>query len=170
MYANTEKAIQMAKIILNRHWNSLFPVDVHEIAHRMGVIVNNSPTGNLNLGNAFNAFQEELSGRFDMINNQAVCTINDSDSWVRQRFTLAHELGHYVLEHGSGFRDTTYSFDRNFNPRETEANYFAAELLMPAEYVSRYVQLNNLDIHEMATFFDVSQQAMRVRLDFLRLF
>lgn len=169
-YADKEKAIYMAKSVLNRHWNGRFPVDVHEIAHRMGVIVNNSPTGNLNLGDAFH---EKLSGRFDIINNQAVCTINSSDSWVRRRFTLAHELGHYVLDHGSGFRDTAYSFEVTPDYRETEANYFAAELLMPTEYIQNYLQQNNVNIdnnwsiREMANFFDVSERAIYVRLEYL---
>jgi hypothetical protein len=69
--------------------------------------------------------------------------INESHSSARQRFTVAHELGHILLHrfsrpHADGriqvrFRDTRSS-DGNVR-EEIEANEFAAELLMPERYV-----------------------------------
>lgn len=64
--------------------------------------------------------------------------VNAAEHPVRRRFTLAHELGHHRLGHRStgdrveDLRDTT-------DPFETEANAFAAELLVPHEAVERYL-------------------------------
>lgn len=61
-----------------------------------------------------------------------------------QRFTLAHELGHYVLHTDSlAFRDRSLSapdVSRERPPEEREADAFAAELLMPRKLVARVFQ------------------------------
>jgi Zn-dependent peptidase ImmA (M78 family) len=99
---------------------------------------------------------------------------------VRQRFTIAHEIGHFYLRHvGEIFveehvlnkRDgrSSYAID----PKEIEANNFAAALLMPAQMVGRAVidrinknpsiKLEDLT-DDLAEKFHVSRQAMGYRL------
>lgn len=51
---------------------------------------------------------------------------NDNDSIERIRWTWAHELGHYFLKHDFNNID-------DYDIQETEANYFASQLLMPLE-------------------------------------
>lgn len=83
----------------------------------------------------------------------------------RQRFTIAHEIGHYVLGHTTDF----CSFDERAtgDPRssnERQANIFASELLMPDPWIRRYwVTLGN-DYRAMAQKFYVSEEAMFRRL------
>src|SRR5690606_4472121 len=70
-----------------------------------------------------------------------VIYVNYADAPVRQRFTIAHELGHYVLHSASEnpamdlYRDERSS--AGIEPREMEANNFAAALLMPAPLVAK---------------------------------
>lgn len=87
----------------------------------------------------------------------------------RRRFTIAHELGHWVCQVQEGRRQPIYcravtaDGDGRNPPEEREANVFAAELLMPRPAVrAAFAEL--ADSPELATRFDVSQEAMRWRL------
>lgn len=66
--------------------------------------------------------------------------LNQKDSLVRQRFTLAHELGHYVLhmDYGKNSYQEIYTRSNESSTQEVEANYFAAELLMPKDRFIKY--------------------------------
>lgn len=130
------------------------------IAQKMGIVV--EPT-------AF-AFEEDecLQGVSGQYIGGIVPTIryNSTDSPNRQRFTVAHELGHHVMEHGDRFRDTAKSFYSNvWDPVEVSANRFAAELLMPFKVVEKLVDKEGIhDLYELASRFQVSDAAMRYRL------
>ena len=79
----------------------------------------------------------------------------------RDRFTLAHELGHFVLHSESGKKPITVPRGAS-NKLETEANLFAAALLMPAEKF-RSVATQFQQDGAIAAHFDVSPDAVRVR-------
>lgn len=87
---------------------------------------------------------------------------------VRRRFTLAHELGHLMLHPtGKKFRDITTG--TLMHPREErEANAFAASLLMPRDMVQSLINETEMSLSSMASMFAVSQQAMSIRLDWIR--
>ena len=95
--------------------------------------------------------------------------VNAADSDVRQRFTCAHELGHYVAR-TTGRSDDSFGYiDRRgpsaahgTDPSEIYANQFAAELLMPHENVRSLVP--QLSDAALAVRFNVSLGAMRYRL------
>lgn len=144
------------------------PVDVHRIAVSLGLTVREA------------LFDADMSGFLYQDQHQAVVGINQSHSNVRKRFTLAHEVGHYVLHQ----RGTTY-VDRHTGPtvlrrdhhsrdgndrKEIEANGFAAELLMPAHFLERDV-LKLRDTYDadelilkLSRKYEVSAQAMTIRL------
>lgn len=108
--------------------------------------------------------------------------INSEDPRVRQRFTAAHELGHYLLhrdlmEDGDRMNrhiDRLYGEPED-NPNspfsslhEVQANRMAAQILMPAPLVrDKFRDAPNLA--SLAKDFGVSQQAMEIRLKTLRL-
>lgn len=82
----------------------------------------------------------------------------------RDRWSVAHELGHIVLGHYELYPVDTIMSDR-LTDRERyildrEADIFSEELLMPAEWVVRYKQ----DLSDLKNLFKVSKEAMSIRL------
>lgn len=110
----------------------------------------------------------------------AVIGVNSANSRVRQRFTIAHELGHLRLHRGHqlildrlvrvNFRDATSSTAADWE--EMQANAFAAELLMPAAAIEQRLHklaagtrlTDDEIITRLAKQFDVSRPALEYRL------
>jgi predicted transcriptional regulator len=92
----------------------------------------------------------------------------------RDRFTIAHELGHYVLHYlypnQNGAQIERLEAQRYGSGRvEWEANWFAAGFLMPAEqFTERYHALKGV-IPLLADEFGVSIEAARIRAQFVGL-
>lgn len=92
-----------------------------------------------------------------------VMLINAMEPPVRQRFTIAHEFKH-LLDHpqvGRMYRNTTATGRRQV---EQLCDYFAGCLLMPRAWVKKAYGDGIQDIVELAQLFEVSTQAMQVRL------
>lgn len=110
-----------------------------------------------------------------------IITVNASDPGSRKRFTIAHELGHYVYHRdimGDGINDDRAYRSTNVNEyqngrigpkEETEANKFAAWLLMPPELIRQYWNEGTDEPGDLAKQFGVSEQAMKIRLGSLGL-
>lgn len=147
-----------ASDLLNAYWDGSLPVDPERIARSMGV-------------NVLREFgMNGCSGQVQLENGAPVIRFDMTEAPVRQRFTIAHEIGHIALGHLQGvqacFRDPPTNFSTGANrPEETAANAFAADLLMP-ERVLRYVigEKGVQDVARLANLFAVSQVAMRYRL------
>jgi hypothetical protein len=95
--------------------------------------------------------------------------LNAAESPQRRRFTLAHELGHWVCQCLEGATASRYcraeevGLDVSSKALEREANVFAAELLMPENGVrDRWSRAASTD--ELARWFGVSAEAMSWRL------
>ena len=108
-------------------------------------------------------------------NGDAVIGINSAHPATRQRFSIAHEIGHYLLHPGrplivDGVRVSFRNEDSSTatQPEEIEANQFAAELLMPSDQVKAHAYHDFADedseVKELARVFKVSRDAMRFRL------
>ncbi len=98
--------------------------------------------------------------------------LNKERPAVRKKFTLAHELGHYVL-HRSADRKyrvdmIDYSQDDTETKEETEANYFAASLLVPEEKLRSILALSKGNVEVAATYFGVSIPVIENRIKWLR--
>lgn len=141
-----------ARSVLAKYWDKRLPVDPVVIARRIGLTVRALPPSST------------YSGWFNEREN--LIEYKSDEARVRQRFTVAHELGHYALQHGTRPRDTSMAFSSGISdPLERAANQFAAELLMPAEAVHEIVtsgQFSSID--ELASLFDVSKVAMSYRM------
>ena len=129
----------------------------------------------LGLGVLRSTLQPGISGQIEPSPDFAsgyVIRVNRHEPKNRQRFTIAHEIGHYMLHRdriGSGIKDTKLYRSRLSNAMEAEANRYAANLLMPvAELRNRLSQLNlprNEESADMlANIFGVSNDAMEIRL------
>lgn len=97
-----------------------------------------------------------------------VCYVDSSEPSVRQRFTAAHELGHYVLHRESIGATHTDNYrlraEGMTNWQETQANQFAADLLMPFDLIDAAIQGGKTSVKELAGLFKVSEIAMSIRL------
>ena len=145
-----------AKAILDQYWNRKIPVDPAQIAQAAGARIFAD----------YSMSAKDLSGCFDVENGTPTISFNPDDAWVRQRFTIAHELGHMSLNHGRAMRDNKHNYSSAAEHyKEREANAFAAELLMPSEVV-RWLIVNQgeKDIGKMSRTLGVSEAAMRYRL------
>lgn len=91
--------------------------------------------------------------------------IEKTMSSERKRFTLAHELGHHFLHEGVKLRldNLDYSASGKDVAEETEANYFAASLLIPRDLLTSKLE-QNLTVSELADYFQVSLSAMKNRI------
>jgi Zn-dependent peptidase ImmA (M78 family)/transcriptional regulator with XRE-family HTH domain len=88
-----------------------------------------------------------------------------------QRFTLAHELAHHLLDDPIEVVVDRDLYDKG-NPSEARANGFAAELLMPADVLRDVVAGSRIDAETFAVLMrtmGVSYRALIVRLHALRL-
>jgi hypothetical protein len=105
--------------------------------------------------------------------DRVVLWVNGTHAAVRQRFTLAHELGHVRCAHDAGTPVETFETlgGKSTDSREVQANAFAAELLAPAEAVRAGVAVEPGldDIVLLAARFGISTIAALYRLNSLGL-
>ncbi|MCG8529852.1 MAG: ImmA/IrrE family metallo-endopeptidase [Desulfovibrionales bacterium] len=143
-----------ARDVLRLHWDNSLPVDLIGIANRLGVVT-------------FASSDLTSSGHYTPAKEgqRALIEYNAHEHPVRQRFTIAHELGHHVLHNGERDRELPCDFTMGGSQEEREANQFAAELLMPEDAVNVLVRIKNVvAVPELAKIFGVSYSAMRWRL------
>lgn len=129
---------------------------------------------------------ENISGVLVLDKGLGTIGYNPFESKVRQRFTIAHELGHFLLHRKHKkqglFVDKDFKVhfrDQNSatgeDKQEQEANAFAAALLMPADLLLTKIRELHLDltnestIKELAKLFDVSPIAMAIRISNLQM-
>lgn len=119
------------------------PVDVEAIATNLGLTVIRQNLGSVS---------GELRGNRVKVNAQ--------NHLVRQRFSIAHEIGHHILhtEHDSAASSLI----------ERQANAFAAALLMPAGLLRREIKRTS-DFDELQRRFQVSRDALSLALERLGL-
>lgn len=115
---------------------------------------------------------KKVSGaiKYDKSTNKFAILLNKNDARTRQRFTLAHELGHFFL-HKEILMSDEIHIDTMFrmpDEKEKEVDYFAGALLMNKTLLKKMYK-DNKTIAELAELFDVSISAMTVRLDVLGL-
>jgi Zn-dependent peptidase ImmA (M78 family) len=94
-------------------------------------------------------------------------SVNAKEPDVRQRFTIAHEIGHFVLHLGSvsdSVEDDVFYRSNLTSRQEAEANAFAADILMPWELINRLTDSGQNTPEAIARGLEVSQVAMNIRL------
>lgn len=109
----------------------------------------------------------DVSGMLRNENGVWTIYVNKKHSQNRQRYTMAHEFGHYCLHKDfmNEFTDTTFfRKESDWTSREYDANQFAADLLMPKESVENALDNNIITIKELSEVFGVSMIAMKNRL------
>lgn len=154
-----EAAPRRARSILLNHWDKEYPVNPVDIAESLGISVK------------FADLKAGVSGAIIAKNRDNIeILVQASDSYERQMFTIAHELGHFAerLAH----KDDEYSFverrGKKYDIHELYANEFAGALLMP-ENKFRSIYEETGSAARTADFFEVSEVAVKKRLERLGL-
>ena len=161
--ARYSKIDGMVLALLAQHDQTKPPVRIERIAKDLGVELRSGDLG-------------DVSGVLVRQDHSAIIGINSTQSAQRQRFTIAHELGHFLLHEGiTNHVDRSYRVNfrsaessQATNVEEIEANYFAASILMPKHMLdaeTAELALDNDDrVAELARLFQVSRLAMSLRL------
>jgi Zn-dependent peptidase ImmA (M78 family) len=135
------------------------PVDITGIAKVLGLKVWES--SNFDRGIAGKLFREEKAPNSLVYN----IVVRAQDPLVRKRFTVAHELAHYLLHRhlfATELIDDALYRSGLSTPIEAQANGLAAELLMPWHLLMPAI---DIPIPSLAEMFQVSEQAMGIRLE-----
>lgn len=147
--------------------------DILKKAEESGFYIDNS----LNIKELISSFEDieikydtmdiAKSGSLSCVDGKWIMCINSSHNPKRQRFTMAHELGHYILHRGKNieFVDTTFFRSDEMDSIEYIANEFASRLLMPEDKLRKLIDEDRIkNIGELASRFDVSSAAMKYRV------
>ena len=137
------------------------PVDLQAMARALGVDVQ-----------TIRFDEADIAGNIERVGDGYRISINDADSSRRQRFTLAHEIAHYLLHRdliGDGVTDRGLYRSRLRGAIESQANRYAASLLMPAALVRQAWAGGERDAAAIASRFNVSDATAAIRLDELGL-
>lgn len=145
-----------------------YPVDLVTIATNLGVNVYQAAFTNPSMA-GFVVFNPDRVPKGATPGAKATIFVNSNDPVTRRNFTVAHELGHVVLNHtpedglitdGTIFRAEGQPFNGKF---EKEANEFAASLLMPEQDFKGAFEQYKGDLYVLAARFGVSLMAATVR-------
>lgn len=194
--ADLGKAELWAERLLGAYWDGKIPVDPNSIAVKMGMEVYFAPIPGGPAG-AILKTKKKKSRRPMKRKRQGPdeeekpkIVVDSKATTSRKRFTIAHEIGHYVerfidseppnqkIPGYFGFSDESMVSDEKIltgrrptdseapdqYPRELFADYFACCLLIPENEVQGFVGLG-MNIDDVATYFGVSAATMRNRLN-----
>jgi len=103
------------------------------------------------------AFGDNTDGIQITHGESATIGYNQNQHRHRQRFTVAHEIGHFVMGHTN--KNSTFDLNSK-KPEEIEANQFAAELLIPLALLNKELKNGNKDVEKIAEVFDVSEESV----------
>lgn len=169
----SKKAIQrLATQLLNQSNIKKPPVKVENIAKFLGIKISFRPYK----GNS------DISGILIRDASQVVIGVNAKHHEHRQRFSVAHEIGHYLLHEGDqvfvdreykvNFRDSNSSLGTNL--QEVEANFFASLILIPEDFLINDLKKYEIDIEtsdqieqlakDLSEKYNVSPTSMMLRL------
>jgi len=143
-----------------RRFQNTPPVNVREIAENLGLKVwemSSLPT--------------DVSGKLFLDENGGTSGfsigVNAHEGYFRKRFTVAHELAHFLLHRnliGNGIQDDALYRSGLSNQVETEANRLAADILMPYSLIERLQKEGVRSVDGLAAKLEVSSPAMKIRL------
>ena len=156
------RATDAAYNLIKSHGYTSPPIDPEQIAEDEGVHV------------VYAEFEgsdkDDVSGFFDL--SSGTIYVNEDISDNRITFTIAHELAHYIL-HQEYIKSNNYvpmprknRYDGIKPVEETEADWFAASLLVPLYMLKKYEGIATPT--ELAKMFFVSEDVIENRLDLLR--
>ena len=160
-----KKPEEVARQLL-KHFGKNPPIDIESLVEAHNIVIRTQE------------LEDSVSGMLVIKDDRAIIGVNEGHHPNRQRFTLAHELGHFLLHRSASsiFIDASTVFFRDITSsdgskvQEIEANAFAAELLMPEKQLRDMIRNQPFDafdegaVRRLAAQFGVSAQALTIRL------
>lgn len=149
------------RIVIEKFQNAM-PVRLGEIAKEFGLVVKKA------------TLPAHISGEIKENDGLVTIKVNRHDVKARQRFTLAHEISHFLLHHElliDGIQDDVLYRSKQSNKVEAEANRLAADILMPVDIALQLIQENASELkggllyEAVASAMGVSTTALKIRLD-----
>lgn len=159
--SNSQEAAVFADMVLEHVWNGSIPVDPIAIAKSFGINV------------AYDDLPGDVSGALVKTKEMSspIILVDNSDPDVRKRFTIAHELGHYIFNTAvlnmTDYEKIDYRNSKSSdgqNDEEVFANNFAAALLMPSTFLAGANLQPGLSRVELATTLKVSLESLNYRI------
>jgi len=144
-------ARKLARTLLKRAKVTKAPVYINELIPTLEKDYDLKSVDGLELENHVSGF---------LIQEQDLSAIayNSTHHIHRQRFTVAHEIGHLLLGHNIIDEGSVTETE------EKEANIFASELLMPLDFLKNDIKIHGCTIPRLAEAYMVSEQAMGIRI------
>jgi len=156
MQANYRRALEEAQKVIKNNFITQPPIIAEQIARNYGLNVK------------YCVFKPQHMDIAGFVDSKGEIIVNSAESNVRKNFTIAHELGHYLLGHLSDpdydvlYRQPIGNIPNT--PLEQEANCFAANLLVPEnllkDCISRFPFATN---QQLANLFGVSVDVIGYR-------
>jgi len=145
------------------------PIQVDKVARFLNLTIDAVPLG------------DKVSGLLFVNGERGAIGYNSAHSWVRRRFTISHEIAHFLLHAKKSAKEELFIDSRvRFRPdkklstsedrKEVEANQLGAALLMPKGLVQEEIRRHDLDLDDeeairlLAKGFYVSEPAIAIRL------
>lgn len=148
-----------SRILINNDMYNI-PVDPVKISKTYGIEVYEGSLDS-KIAGAIRYYKEE--NKFEIL-------VNKNDPMVKKRFTIAEELGYYILYEEKIKKEEMHInlIDKEINEEEEEVEYFAGALLINRTLLENLYSTNST-ILELAQLFKVSVSSMTVRLNILGL-
>lgn len=147
--------LRQAMEMIRQHQHSA-PVQTVPLANALGLPVYKSSFGE----------NDDISGMIRKEGGKYLIYVNKRHNANRRRFTIAHEIAHYILHKdaiGDGIIDDALYRSGLTSKMESEANRLAADILMPWHLMAED-EISGKSLQELAEKYDVSTAAMAIRL------
>ncbi|WP_054177112.1 ImmA/IrrE family metallo-endopeptidase [Citrobacter sp. CtB7.12] len=154
--SNPQSVLDYAVNVLNVR---LIPFDLDSFISKIGIELHRI------------IMDDELSGMLQKnTEGRWIISVNSLHHPKRQRFTLAHELGHYFLHRNRAisFVDEALYRSTHMDSMEYEANNFAGALLMPKKQLIDFMNSKGTDAELISEYFNVSVLAAKIRVETLQ--
>lgn len=172
-YQKTGKQSSVSKIKIEEQYTPANINDIYNIAKKKNISTEPLDIVRVvkeiyNIKLYYNDLDRDTSGFIERITPQEwAIHVNKWENPLRQKFTIAHELAHFILhqnilQSGSHYDSILYR-DENTSPTEREANSFASNLLMPEDKFKQYISEGINTIEKLADKFQLSISAVRYR-------
>jgi Zn-dependent peptidase ImmA (M78 family) len=160
---NLNKQAEIKARIVFRKYHLRCPVNLYYLSNKV-----NAEIREIYMPGRFSGFVRKM-GMTWWADNKFIIVLNRKQLFLRKRFTIAHEIGHIVLNH------RTYAFsshdiieykDKELAWAERQADVFATELLMPKDiFRNAYFNRGIKDVNELMKLFGVSKRAVEIRIE-----